>query len=371
MPAAPRHGVGFTAVVTVLSIAGAAVMSTVIGMSGRPGLLLLATVLAALPVGPLVGCYLWLDRYEPRTLLVAGLLWGGVVATAGALVLQAAGGYVGGLSPDSLLRWGAPLTEEATKGAFLVLLLWLRRDELDGILDGIVYAGMVGIGFAFVENILYLMAAYTGGDGLGPGGPEALTATFALRGLASPFAHPLFTTFIGIGVGLAVNSRGGLLRWPAPLVGYVVAVAAHAMWNGSTVGGVESFVSVYVVVMVPIFVMLLVGAIWSRIWEGKILAAALADAARRGLLPVTDIPWLVDLGARHRARRWARQTAGREAEQAMRYYQQAAVELGFLHHRFLRGSPPRDFVARGQQYVARIATARPYVSFPGQVVPTR
>ena len=88
-----------------------------------------------------------------------------------------------------------------------MLLLWWRRHELDGVLDGIVYAGMVGIGFAFTENILYLAAAYDGTDGLGPGGTEALTGTFILRCLVSPFAHPLFTAFIGIGVGLAVTSR--------------------------------------------------------------------------------------------------------------------------------------------------------------------
>ena len=56
---------------------------------------------------------------------------------------------------------------------------------------------------------------------------------------------------------------------------------------------------------------------------------------------------------------------------SLRPYQQAAIELGFLHHRYLRGTPPPDFAARGQHYVARIAAARPYISFPGQVVPTR
>ena len=33
----------------------------------------------------------------------------------------------------------------------------------------------------------------------------------------------------------------------------------------------------------------------------------------------------------------------------MRDYQQAAIELGFLHHRYLRGTPPPDFAARGQE----------------------
>jgi RsiW-degrading membrane proteinase PrsW (M82 family) len=36
----------------------------------------------------------------------------------------------------------------------VVLFLW-KKDEFDGIIDGIVYAGMVGLGFAMTENILY------------------------------------------------------------------------------------------------------------------------------------------------------------------------------------------------------------------------
>jgi hypothetical protein len=55
----------------------------------------------------------------------------------------------------------------------------------------------------------------------------------------------------------------------------------------------------------------------------------------------------------------------------MRDYQQAAVELGFLHHRFLRGTPPPDFASRGQGYGARSGAVRPSIAFPGQVVPTR
>ena len=59
------------------------------------------------------------------------------------------------------------------------------------------------------------------------------------------------------------------------------------------------------------------------------------------------------------------------AEQAMRDYQQAVIELGFLHSRYLRGVPPPDFVARGHDYVARISALRPSIAFPGQVVPIR
>ncbi len=357
----------------VLVCGGAAVMLLVLALSGAPDTLLVATTLAALPVVPLVACYLWLDRYEPepRRLLLMGLLWGGFVATAAAILIQGVGGLVAGFTQEASLAVVAPVSEELTKGLFLLLLLWWRRAELDGVLDGIVYAGMVGVGFAFTENILYLAAAYDGTDGTGPGGTEALTATFVVRCLFSPFAHPLFTTFTGIGIGLAVGSRSGAVRVLAPLAGYGLAVLAHGLWNGATLFGFGSFALVYAVLMFPALVGLGVLAVWARHSERRMLIAALADASQRGLIPATDIGWVVDLQGRRHARAHARQWAGPAGERAMRDYQQAAVELGFLHHRFLRGTPPPDFAARGQEHVARIAAVRPSIAFPGQVVPTR
>ena len=291
--------VAFTVTVSVAVVLGALPILLIIALSGAPGTLLLATCLAALPVGPVVACYLWLDRYEPepRGLLAAGLLWGGFVATAAALLIQGVGGLVVRFSDDQSLAVVAPVTEEFSKGLFLVLLLWWRRAELDGVLDGIVYAGMVGVGFAFVENILYLAAAYDGTDGAGPGGTTALTATFVMRCLFSPFAHPLFTAFTGIGVGLAVGSRSKAVRILAPVGGYACAVLAHGLWNGSTIFGTGGFLTVYLVLMAPAFAGLVSLAIWARRSERRMLATALADAASRGLLPATDIGWVVDLGA--------------------------------------------------------------------------
>jgi protease PrsW len=373
MPQTRRNSIAFTVVVTALVCLGALPILVIIALSGAPKEMVLATGLAALPVGPLVGAYLWLDRYEPepRRLLAFGLLWGGFVATAAALLLQGLGGFFVGFTEAQSLAIVAPVTEEFSKGLFLILLLWWRRAELDGILDGLVYAGMVGIGFAFVENILYLAAAYNGTDGMGPGGTGAVTGVFVVRCLFSPFAHPLFTSFVGIGVGIAVGSRSRAVRVLAPLGGYLLAVAAHAAWNSSTLLGPVGLIGVYFVLMVPAFIVMLCLAIWWRKSERRMLAAALDDAARRGLIPATDIDWVVHLSARRQARAFARQYGGKQAEQAMQDYQQALIELGFLHSRYLRGTAPGDFAARGQAYVDRINAVRPYVAFPGQVVPHR
>ncbi|HCB07521.1 MAG TPA: PrsW family intramembrane metalloprotease [Nocardioides sp.] len=374
MAAGPRRDSRvFTVVVITLVCLGALPMLLIIALSSAPSIAIVATILAAIPVVPLVLCYLWLDRYEPepRRLLLMGLLWGAFAATFGALVVQGIGGLFAGVSSNTSLALLAPVTEEASKGLFLLLLLWWRRAELDGILDGIVYAGMIGIGFAFTENILYLGAAYNGTDGLGPGGVAGLTQTFVWRCLFSPFAHPLFTAFTGIGVGIAVSTRNPVVRWVAPIVGYLCAVLAHALWNASTIWGNDGFIFAYFLIMVPAFAGLIWLGVWSRHSERRMLAAALDDAARRGLFPATDIGWVVDLRARRAARAYAKQTAGKPGEDAMRDYQQAAIELGFLHHRYLRGTAPKDYAVRGQDFLARINAIRPGIAFPGQVVPVR
>jgi len=314
-----------------------------------------------------IASFLWLDRYEPEPvrLLVLGFGWGALVATAAALVLQLLDQFVLG-TPDS---WTgtlvAPVTEEAAKGAFIFLLVWSRRHVIDGVLDGIVYAGVVGVGFAFTENILYLGGAYMGTDGPGTGGLGSATALFVVRGVFSPFAHPLFTSFTGIGIGVSVVARTRRWRLLAPVLGYLAAVTAHASWNGSTfLAGGRGFVLTYVFAMVPAFLLLAGFALWARHREGRMLTRSLSDAADRGLLDRREVPWLVRLPARRACRRHARSYGGRVAERAMREYQQQAIELGFLHDRYLRGTAPKDFSVQGAQMVQRLRGLRPYVGFP-------
>jgi hypothetical protein len=48
----------------------------------------------------------------------------------------------------------------------------------------------------------------------------------------------------------------------------------------------------------------------------------------------------------------------------MAEYQQQAIELGFLHSRFLRGTAPHDFAQRGQYFVDAMRELRPGVVWP-------
>ena len=367
----PRRGnTLFFVLVTLAMLVGAGVMSAVLVATNAPDAVAVGVLLAALPVGPVVAAFLWLDRYEPEPVpfLVMAFGWGALVATAAALILQLLDRAVLGTTD----RWSgivvAPLTEEAAKGLFVLLLVWFRRRVVDGVLDGIVYAGLVGVGFAFTENILYLGNAYMGDDSA-QGGIGSATALFVARGVFSPFAHPLFTSLTGVGVGVAVVTRHRVWRFLAPLLGYLAAVAAHASWNGSAfLGGGQGFLLTYVFAMVPAFLLLVGFAVWARRREGRMLTRSLGDCAARGLLDPAEVPWLVRLPARRASRRFAQEHGGPQAERAMREYQQQAVELGFLHDRYLRGTAPADFAPRGATMVQRLRVLRPYVGFPYQVM---
>ncbi len=362
------RGVVFSVVVGTALVAGALVMALVLLATGKPQALAIGLVLAVLPVAPLVASYVWLDRYEPEPtrLLVLSFGWGAMVASAAALVLQLLDELLNGSSEVWSAVVIAPLTEEAAKGVFVLLLLWSRRHVIDGVLDGLVYAGLVGVGFAFTENILYFAGAYTGGPDFGEGGLRAATGLFVVRGVFSPFAHPLFTSAIGIGVGIAVTTRRRPLRVLAPVAGYVVAVLMHAAWNASTfLYDGQLFVLTYLVAMVPGFLILVGLAIWFRVREGAMLARALTDLAQHGYLPLEEVPWLVRLPARRAARSNAAARGGPAAEAVLREYQQQAIELATLHNRVLRGTAPEGSLERGALMAQRLRLLRDHLLLPG------
>ncbi|TDE14139.1 PrsW family intramembrane metalloprotease [Jiangella asiatica] len=291
----------------------------------------IATLFALLPVVVVVGAFLWLDRWEPepgRT-MIAAFLWGGGVATLGALLVNSLVAVTYGEYTSSVVS--APFAEEALKGAFLVVLLWRQRHELDGVVDGIVYAGLVAAGFAFVENILYLGRAFdvTAIDGY---------TVFLVRGLVSPFAHPLFTVFIGIAVGIAARRRDAASRVLLPVVGYLLAVALHALWNASALWDEgQGFIAVYIVVMVPLFAAMTAIALWQRRREQRVVAAALPRFLDAGWIPWYEVDLLSTMRSRRRWTKAMRQSYGRSAARAVRDYQIAVTELAFLYSRIEHG----------------------------------
>src|SRR5699024_5019560 len=114
--------------------------------------------LATVAIGVVVALYLWLDRWEPEPprLLLFAFLWGAAVCTVVAIIVNTLIGIVVGQGLASVMS--APFIEELAKGSFLLLMLTgRRRKELTSLTDCLIYAGLTAAGFAWIEDILYLV----------------------------------------------------------------------------------------------------------------------------------------------------------------------------------------------------------------------
>jgi RsiW-degrading membrane proteinase PrsW (M82 family) len=323
---------------------------------------LAGTTAAVLPVLPVVAVFLWADRWEPEPprLLFAAFLWGAGISALGAALVNDEATVLGeqllGLDSGDLAAAviSAPVAEEAFKGAFLIGLLWLRRREIDGVVDGVVYAGLVAAGFAFTENVLYFGRTFAI-DG------ASVAVVFLLRGVLAPFAHPVFTSIIGITVGLVARRRnpvGQALRHPAGYLaaGYLGAVGLHALWNASA--GLGYLPTVYGVVMVPLFGVLIALVIWQRRREQRVISAALPGFASAGWIAPSEVPLLASQIGRRGWRSEVRRRAGEGAAGAVRDYQNAVTELAFLSERVERGTASPDTRRWHHEALADLIAAR-------------
>ena len=249
---------------------------------------LIAFVVAFTPAAIYILPLIWLDRYDPEPSWLLGLAfcWGALVAvivsffvntilgSAVAIVVSPAAGQVVGAVIS------APLFEEGSKGVGLLILLIFFRRYFDDILDGIVFAGVIALGFATVENVLYY------GSAIVASGSQGLIALFVVRGIMSPFAHVTFTSMTGIGCGISRESHNKLVRVIAPVLGYFGAVTLHAIWNGMAVlGGLGGFVVGYFILEVPFFLIFVGFAFYIMHRQNKILKEMLAIDIARGLIP--------------------------------------------------------------------------------------
>ncbi len=348
-----------------LALLGLVMLAVVVGNTGVVGFLVGIT-LATVPAVAVVWAFLWVDRWEPEPggLLVSLFAWGAIVAalvsaainTAAMQQVAIAQGRQAAMAATAVLV--APVVEEVTKALGILIVVLVRRREFDGVVDGVVCAGITAVGFAFSENILYFGRAYLQGEASAPGsGVLAAGAVFVMRGVLSPFAHPMFTVATGIGIGLAAASTRPLVRFLAPPAGLVVAIALHASWNLGGVSGTRGFFSQYVAVMVPLFLLAVALVAWLRTREGRLIAAYLPVYAAAGWIPPYDVAMVSTMAGRRRARAWAARALGERGERAMRRYQATATELAFLRDRASRAHVP-DFAAREHTLLLELAQHR-------------
>lgn len=309
--------------------------------------LILACMLAAAPVPFYVSITLWLDRFEaePLWMLVVSFIWGATAAALLSLVINQQAGLwlLDGLSPwveqsnihalTAMLL--APVSEELAKGAILLILYHWKHHEFDGVIDGIIYAALVGLGFAMTENILYYAQA------LIDFGPSGLTSTVLLRGLMFPFQHPFFTSFLGIGLGLAAVTHRASVRQLGPWIGLATAITTHVLWNASTLHP-HAFVAGYVLFWAPLMVGILLLVAVSLGRESRVISRHLLADVQAGRLTPREHHRLTRLRRRFMHDIRCLLTRGPSTLWASMSFHQVATELAFHRHHVARGRMPAD-----------------------------
>ena len=237
---------------------------------------IIAAVIAFVPAVFYILPLIWLDRYDPEPLWLLGLAfaWGALVSVIFSFVVNTLLGALFGGIVGAVIS--APIFEEGSKGIGLILFLIFFRRYFDDILDGVVFAGIIALGFATVENVLYY------GRGLLDG---SIVFLIIMRGVFSPFAHVTFTSMTGIGCGISRESHNPIVRFLLPILGYLCAVTLHALWNGMAfLGGGGGFIIGYIVLEIPFFLIFVGFTIYVMYRQNKILKEMLAIDVARGLI---------------------------------------------------------------------------------------
>jgi RsiW-degrading membrane proteinase PrsW (M82 family) len=313
----------------------------VIGFETGPVAFLIGFLSATIPVPLYLVLVLWLDRYEsePGWMLATAFFWGALVAPFFAFLFNT----IVAVSVSSMTQdeqagsvfaavAAAPLFEETGKAFIVFLFFFWKKDEFDGVVDGIVYSSLVGLGFAMTENIQYY------GKAVAEEGSGGLTLTLFIRGVMAPFSHPFFTSMTGIGLGLARQSSSTAIKIIAPILGLLVAMSMHAIWNGSAaLGGGCVFLLAYLLIMFPSFVIVLVVLGLALRREGRIVREFLLQDLERGLLNKLEYDQLGSIRGRLGSSFNALSQKGVGAWRTRRKFNQLASELAFHRCRVSRG----------------------------------
>ncbi len=273
-----------------------------------PAVFALAVFLASLTAVPYGLALLWMDRNEkePPYLIATAFMWGAAVATAISLIVNTTVGIMAiqmvqnqAIASQLTASLSAPFIEEVTKGWAVLFIFLLFRREFDNVLDGILYGAMVGLGFAWYENILYYVQA-------GEGGTVQMLKLSWLRGVVNGVSsHVCYTGLTGLGFGLVRVMRKGVLRWLFVPFFWGMAMFAHFVWNTFTgvfiyATGARTELEIYllslpgaVLVLQSPFILLLLVVILIAWWhENRIIRLYLHDE-RPDILAPEDIDRLV------------------------------------------------------------------------------
>ncbi len=196
--------------------------------------------------------WFWLreDKKSPEPLLLIAITFiAGMAVVPLALPLQklAIDLYTG---TNLIFAW--VVIEETLKYALAVaIILWNRA--IDEPIDMIIYMITIALGFAALENTLFLLSPLTAGDYLN------YTLTGSFRFLGATLLHVLASGTVGVFLAFAFY-KGRFTQIMFGMLGLCLAIVLHALFNffiigasGETILGVFLFVWIGIIALFLLF----------------------------------------------------------------------------------------------------------------------
>ena len=207
----------------------------------------------------------WAARLKPTVLSwLAAFGWG----TGGALIFAGYGNTVidsavaaSNLGDDAVdvvtSVVTGPLVEETGKGIGVLALILAARKLLTRPAQGGVLGALVGLGFAWGEDVGYYVSALE--DGM-----SGLWESFLARALLGAYGHAIFTGVFGYALAWAVlRAQNVLVGLLAAAGGFVAALALHAQANGvGFLAPEDSWNLTYGAIEIPVLVVSLALLVW-------------------------------------------------------------------------------------------------------------
>jgi protease PrsW len=323
-------------------------------MSSLTTAYVLSWVLVLAYAVPVALAIYWLDLFErePKLLLAAAVIWGGVVATSFAAYANEAWLSILGkfASTDLTAQWGAavvgPGVEETLKLMGVVIIFLIVRSEFDGVMDGFVYGAMVGLGFTVVEDVSYFINAVAAVPGMvDQSGP--VLDTFLIRVVGGGlYGHVLFTGLTGTGFAYFATQRSAAM--PRRLIGaglcIFAGVAAHVVWNSpwqesvlATTGGANPSVVQWIeygtIKGLPFLILLGILVLLATRSEEKNFRTIVAGEPDPSVITESEIRSLRSLLARRSARTAVGRVYGSAGRKLAGRLQAAQIEYAMIRSR--------------------------------------
>ncbi len=200
--------------------------------------------------------FLWkYDRYEPEPfgIVIKHFLWGAIGAIIFGVVVSSFfvtdNNFVYILDKvNSLFAIViiSPFVEEIGKGIFLVMSA--KKDYFDNMTDGIVYGGAIGLGFGMTENLMYFV--------MYDNNFTNWLSIVIIRSIFSATMHAIATATFGATLALSKFSDSKANKIIFPLLGIILAIVFHSIWNYLVSSGFTYFIGIlYMFGLITLFIL--------------------------------------------------------------------------------------------------------------------